>query len=353
MEKIPIAIIGLNFGRRIVEDIINGQASEYIKLAAVCDMDEGKARDHADKYGVPCYTSLDDLLKYESIPAIGLYTGPAGRAKLLTKIIEAGKDVMTTKPFEVNCEDGLAVLKRAEELGRVIHMNSPAPCWSPDLQYVNEWQEKHSLGRLVGCTLSIWASYRDKSDGSWYDDPKLCPVAPIFRLGIYVINDLIRLFGEAEKVSVMHSRIFTERPTPDNALLSLQFKNGAVASVYASFCVKDGDCYRNSMTLNYENGTIYRNTGPVGEEYSTAHMSLVMGEWDQGRDVVEDEIAAECSGRYQWDKFTAAVRGEDIGKTTSAETVIAGLLVIEAMARAEQEGGVAKVRSVGELFNNQ
>jgi len=44
----------------------------------------------------------------------------------------------------------------------------------------------------------------------------------------------------------------TGRPTPDNALLTMSCASGCLASVYASFCVDDGDRYSNGLTLNYE-----------------------------------------------------------------------------------------------------
>ncbi|MHC4884431.1 MAG: Gfo/Idh/MocA family protein [Planctomycetota bacterium] len=346
---IPIAIVGLNFGRHIVESIVNGPAGEHVSLAAVCDMDEEKARAFGDDHGVPHYTDLDELLANDEIPAIGLFTGPVGRAGLLTRVIEAGKDVMTTKPFELDCEAGLAVLRRARELGRVLHLNSPAPTWSPDLDLVKQWREKHDLGRPVGCQLSVWVRYNEEADGRWLDDPEKCPVAPIFRLGIYLINDLVQLFGEAERVSVFSSRLNTGRPTPDNAQLSILFGNGALATIYASFCVEDGDFYRNGMTLNFERGTVYRGVGPVrttGQGGPQTQMSLVMGSGETPRAVVEDEVAPSTSGNYQWDAFAAAVRGEGADEVTTSETVIAGLRIIEAMARAEREGGIALVEPV-------
>jgi predicted dehydrogenase len=349
MEKLPIAIVGLNFGRHIIQSIAEGEAGAHMRLAAVCDLDEAKARQFAEQYGVPCYTDLDELLRDEAIPAIGLYTGPVGRAALLDKIISAGKDVMTTKPFELDCAAGLAVLRKAKALGRVIHLNSPAPCWSPDLALVNAWQQKHDLGRPVGCNLSVWVRYQEQADGSWYDDPVKCPVPPIFRLGIYLINDLVRIFGEAETVSVLSSRLFTGRPTADNSVLSILFRNGALATIYASFCVEDGDHYRNSMTLNFERGTVYRNVGPARATTAgdpRAEMSLVMGSGQTPRAVVEEEFASATSGDYQWDAFAAAVRGEPIEETTSPETVIAGLRVIEAMSLADQTGGTAAVKPV-------
>lgn len=73
----------------------------------------------------------------------------------------------------------------------------------------------------LGARADIWASYREQADGTWYDDPQKCPVAPVFLLGIYLINDLIQLFGPVRDVQVLQSRLSTGRPTADNGQLSL------------------------------------------------------------------------------------------------------------------------------------
>ena len=56
MSKIKIAIVGLNFGKHIIEDIVNGSAGQYMELAAVCDLDEEKAKAFSDKYKIPYFT---------------------------------------------------------------------------------------------------------------------------------------------------------------------------------------------------------------------------------------------------------------------------------------------------------
>jgi len=128
MSKIKIGIVGLNFGKHIIKEIVEGPGREWLELAAVCDIEQAKAREHAQKHGVKAYFDLDALLADCGIPAIGLFTGPVGRADLIRRIVRAGKDVMTTKPFELDPAAGLAVLKEARGMGRVVHMNSPGRC---------------------------------------------------------------------------------------------------------------------------------------------------------------------------------------------------------------------------------
>ncbi|MEK0316160.1 Gfo/Idh/MocA family protein [Cohnella sp. 56] len=341
MKRIKIGVVGLNFGAAMVAELASQAGAALFELAGVCDLNAAKAASYAEKYGVRAYRNLDELLGDDEIRAIGLFTPPVGRAALIDRIMTAGKDVMTTKPFERDAEQGLEVLRKAERLGRVVHLNSPAPLLSGELELLKQWHERFDLGRPVACRADVWCDYRETYTGSWYDDPELCPVAPIYRIGIYLINDIVRLFGEAEQVQVMHSRLFTGRPTPDNAQLGIRFKNGALANIFASFCIDDGQAYKYALTVQYERGTVYRNIGPKPFDESGAGagsaMTLVTQDAD-GRMYVEEAALPGAVGQYQWEAFYRAIRGERLEGAVAPEEIAAGLSIINAMSRAEQSG---------------
>jgi predicted dehydrogenase len=239
----------------------------------------------------------------------------------------------------------LKVLELAKSLGRVVHLNSPTPLPSPDLAQILQWRKELSLGRPIAARADIWSSYRETADGSWYDDPEKCPVAPIFRLGIYLINDLIRLIGKPVAVSVMSSRLLTGRPTPDNAQISVMFENGAIANIFSSFCVNDAQWWLSSLTLNHENGTVYRNVGPSlnGSPRTNPELSVVVNR--EGAPYTLRAVAEGSTEDYQWGAFHRAILGETLdGELTAEETVLA-LRVVRAMSRAEKSGRTEKVQS--------
>ncbi|MCE0499008.1 MAG: Gfo/Idh/MocA family oxidoreductase [Methylacidiphilales bacterium] len=345
MKRIRIAIVGLNFGGHIIERLLQDPGRKYFQIAAVCDLDKAKAVAMGKRLKCEVYTDLDALLANREIPAIGLYTGPAGRAGLLRRIIRAGKDVMTTKPFEVDPKAALDVLREARRRKRIIHLNSPSPVLSPDLEQIARWRDEFRLGRPIGARADAWANYREKADGSWYDNPKHCPLAPVFRIGIYHINDLVRFFGEPRAVQVFHSRLSTGRPTPDNAQLGIQFKNGGLVNIFSSFCVDDFQHYRNSLTINFERGTVYRNAGPFPNTPETWEaVELEMVTHRKGKPVVRrKKMANALSGTYQWEVFYRALRGAKLSNATTPEEIVAGLRIVSAMARAEKSGYTEKV----------
>jgi len=344
MKKIDIAMVGLNWGDAIIRDqILHGPASEYFKLVAVCSKEKERVDACASAYGVKGFYRIEDLLADGSFQAVCLMTGPFGRSALIQQIVEAGKHVMTTKPVEVDPTAALRVLELAKSLGRVVHLNSPTPLPSPDLNQILKWREDLDLGRPIAARADIWSSYREAADGSWYDDPEKCPVAPIFRLGIYLINDLIRLIGKPVAVSVMSSRLFTGRPTPDNGQISLMFENGAIANVFSSFCVNDAQWWLSSLTLNHENGTVYRNVGPAVNGSPRTHPELSVVVNREGAPHTFRAVSEGSTEDYQWGAFHKAILGGPLEGEWTAEQTVMGLHVIRAMALAEKSGKTEKI----------
>ena len=331
-RRLSLVVVGLSFGRHLLEWMKAAPGAERFKLAGVSDLRADVLAEMAAKHGVKAYASLDEVLADRSIEVVGLFTPPTGRAKLLRKILRAGKDVMTTKPFELDSAEADDVLREAQRLGRVVHLNSPSPEPSADLAEIEAWAKEFDLGRLVSARGEVWISYNEKADGSWLDDPLLCPGGAMMRLGIYLINDIVHLAGPIGEIHLTGSRVRTGRPTLDNALLTMSGAGGCVASVYASFCVDDGDKYANGLSLNYERGSIYRNIGATERpaKADSSRLSLVMREGDVRR-VVAEKTFEECSGNYQWGNLYRAVGGKESITEGYREKIVEGVRVLEGM----------------------
>ncbi|SFL57255.1 Predicted dehydrogenase [Paenibacillus sp. 1_12] len=345
MEKLNIAIVGLRFGSTVIEELLEGECNPYFHVYAVCDLDPSKVDDSARKYGAKPYYSMESLLADPEIQVVGLYTPPAGRAELIDQIMSAGRDVITTKPFELSPQKALDILTKAIAMKRVVHLNSPGPVWHETLTYIKAWTAKYELGIPIGGRWDIWVNYREKADGGWYDDPERCPVAPIFRLGIYIINDMVRIFGPVHKVSTLSSRLITERPTVDNSQVSLLFRNGAIANIFGSFCVDDSQRYKSPMILNFEYGTFYCDVMPTNEGDANKLLLVACDPITKQRITEEVEVTGDA-GRYQWEAFYESVCERKMNEEAYIHDVVEGLKIIEAMQRSESRGTVEVVREV-------
>ena len=341
ITPVRMGLVGLRFGAGLAQRQIFGNAEnqKYVRIVKVCDRIPEKADEYGAKHNIPACYDMEELLNDPEIEAIMLMVPPAGRAALIRKCIDAGKHVLTTKPFELDPEEALEVLQYAREKGVIVHLNSPAPLPSCDLEQIRKWQAKYDLGKPVSAHWESYAKYSEKADGSWFDSYDRCPAAPIFRLGIYGINELIAIMGKVENVEIVTGRIATGRPTPDNAQLLMRFESGAIGSIYAALCVGDGVYYPAGMTLHFQNGTICKRQVRTYADSDFTHVELSLRVVVDGQ-VIEESASFPATGRsgaYQYANFALSCRQGYQEDETTPETIAEGIRVIAEMKKKEKQ----------------
>ena len=335
-------MVGLNFGRRLLH--WSYQRDEFkgcMQLVGICDLDKRLVEASAIEFSCKAYASLNDVLADETVEAVLLMTGPTGRASLIRQIVRAGKDVMTTKPFESDAKAAEAVLAEARELNRFVYLNAPSPVLTEDLRIIQNWRDTHQLGRPVAAHYECWYKQTEQSDGSWYDDPERCFLAPILRLGIYGICDISRILGEPKSVQVMESRLLTGRPTSDLAKVQMAFDSGALADLTAGW-VTTPDRAESSLSLYFENGTIHRNPinlpsdGIKWHGLDMTYLTLSTAACVDGMPLETIRIPNHQTSRaYQWRAFARAVvtRQRPTDETPDA-VIVNSVRTLEALKRA-------------------
>ncbi len=343
MERLPIGIVGLDFGQAVIEQqLIRGPGEPFYQVAAICDSDAEKVHAMSDRYGARAYHDVNVLLTDPEIEAIGLFTGPLGRAALIHKIILARKDVITDNPLDLDPHKTTRVLEEAKTAGRVVHLNSPTPQVPADLQQIAVWHRRFDLGRPVNARAENWSVPDKHIEGAWYDNPRRCPIIPILRLGVCAINDLVRIFGQGDGVQVIQSRQFTKHPTPDHACATIRFRGGAIASISTCFCEGVPDAHRQTLIVNYENGSVIRKNTPGNE----GKVEMVLRRPRPGGEPLVKHASfnkSECSGYYQWETFYQATRGEGSADEKVGEQIVSGIKILGALAKSQASGRLETV----------
>lgn len=334
-----MALVGLGYGTHIAKRYLKG--NPFVELLCISDKNRDLANQISQEIGKPVQ-DFDSLLCDPEVEVVGLFTGPSGRADLIQKIIRAGKDVLTTKPFEINAEKAREVLKEAQDLGRIIHLNSPCPTPSGDLQQILDWQEEHQLGMPHSYFAKTWASYHEKADGTWYDNPKICGSGPLLRLGIYFFNEFAALPGVPESVYAIGSRLSTGRPTLDHAQVSIAYKNGAIGNVFASFCIDDGESYRDEVNYHYHKGTIRtwheRNNIEDGQHEMHAVLEMKLsGKKELFSRTLEP---GDFTGWYQWHALHRAVRERILLDDSAIQKILFGVTLLNSVNQSIQKKSV-------------
>ena len=104
MSKIRFAVVGIGrMGRGQIREILKNAPSLY-ELAAVCDVCADRMEGLPAEWGKDYrkYTSLDELLKDDSVDLVSLATRHLDHVPMALRVLEAGKACMVEKPVAPN-----------------------------------------------------------------------------------------------------------------------------------------------------------------------------------------------------------------------------------------------------------
>jgi scyllo-inositol 2-dehydrogenase (NADP+) len=124
-------------------------------VLALADRRVERARTEAERLGIPRHAeanSVHELAFVDEIDAVTCGTAPFAHHAIVKSALEAGKHVITEKPFTMTVDEGEELLELAREHGRtlaVVHNFQ----FSRAGQKVRRWMES---GRL-GAVRSVWA----------------------------------------------------------------------------------------------------------------------------------------------------------------------------------------------------
>ncbi|MFN3655337.1 MAG: Gfo/Idh/MocA family protein, partial [Candidatus Nitrosotenuis sp.] len=117
-------------------------------LGAVCDVDQNKAKEISQKYGVSHYQSIDAMLKDKELDAVFVCTPTSTHFEVATKVIEQKKSVFIEKPMTYRSEEGAALVKLAKKNG-VLLTCGYIERFNPAVETVKEFVTSKKYGELI------------------------------------------------------------------------------------------------------------------------------------------------------------------------------------------------------------
>lgn len=201
-----------------------------VELAAVCDLDEGRARALAERYRIPkVFTRLDEMLA-EDLDGVSVATPDDAHTQVVLAAAARGKHILVEKPLATRVEDCRAMIAAAEQAG-VILMVDWHNRWNPPIYAAWQAARAGELGEIryiyyrlsdtvyVPTRMLPWAA---RSSVMWF-------------LGSHAIDTTCWLMGRSPR------RVFCQKrdgilagmgvDTPDLYLTMIEFEGGGLAVV--------------------------------------------------------------------------------------------------------------------------
>ena len=230
-------------------------AVDGLRLTAVCDVDEARARAAGEAQGVPWFRSLETMLRDAPCDIVTIATPSGLHPQQGVLAARAGKHVITEKPMAISLDAADALVKACDDAGVHLFVVKQNRLNLP-VQLLKRAIDRGRFGRiyLANCTVR-WArpqEYYDQAPwrGTWEFDGG----AFMNQASHYV--DLIQwLVGPVESVIAKTATLARRIETEDTGVAVLKFRSGALGTIEVTMLTYPRNL-EGSITILGERGTV-------------------------------------------------------------------------------------------------
>ncbi len=254
-KVLNFALVGCGrIARKHAELLGTGQIPNA-RLAAVCDIVEDKAKAYGQKYNVPYYTDMDEMMQKENIDVVSVLTESGNHAKHTINLAKYGKHIIVEKPMALALDDADAMIEACDRNNCklfVVKQNR----FNLPVQKLREAIDKGRFGKLVLGTIRVrWMrdqSYYDLAPwrGTWqYDGGVLTNQAS------HHVDLLQWMMGPVISVFAKGITALVDIEAEDTATAVLTFKNGGLGIIEATTAARPKDM-EGSISILGEKGSV-------------------------------------------------------------------------------------------------
>ncbi|RXZ81401.1 gfo/Idh/MocA family oxidoreductase [Paenibacillaceae bacterium] len=258
MKQLSIGVIGCGkiAQRRHLPEYA---ANEHVKIIAVCDKDEERARAIAEQYGATAYTDYHSLLAHEELDAVSVCLPNVLHAPVSIAALEAGKHVLCEKPMAVSEQEAVAMIEASERSGKLLMIGHNQRLMLPH-QKAKEVLASGLLGKVLTFRTAFGhggpENWSVEGAGGWFFQKSQAFIGAMGDLGVHK-TDLIRyLLGEeiVEVGAFVGTLQKQNTDVDDNAVCILRTASGIFGTLAASWTYKPSE--DNSTVFYCEKGIL-------------------------------------------------------------------------------------------------
>ncbi len=206
-----------------------------VRMAAVCDIDPVRAQEAAEKYGAQAFTDLTEMIKNGGIDAVDICTPSGLHAQMGIEAMQAGKHVLTEKPFDIDIEKVDKLIALADKTGLKLACIFQYR-FSPEVQKAHQLIQDGKLGKIISCsTYAKWyrsQEYYETADwrGTWALDGGV-----LSNQAIHNIDQLTWMAGPVAEVEYAHLDTVERKVEVETfATVVVRFESGALGVIEAT-----------------------------------------------------------------------------------------------------------------------
>jgi len=237
------------------------EKNEPFEMVASCDVDPARRKQAKERFGCAVYEDYREMLEKEDLDLVSVVTRSDQHCRMTCDCLEAGVNVLVTKPWAVNEAEAQRMVDTAEETGKLLLPWLPAR-WGSDLRRLNELMAEQAIGNVF-LVRRVVCSFGTRSD---WQTQKRCGGGYLLNWGPHIVDPPVVLMNSPVK-SVYGRMKQTINPgdVEDVFFALMNLENGTVVQAEYTVSVESlpnwflqGD--RGTIIVRGDHVKIYRNT---------------------------------------------------------------------------------------------
>jgi len=252
---INFALVGCGRISKRHSELLGENQIAGAQLVAVCDKIVSKAQVIADKYSIPLYSCLHDMMKAEKIDVVVVLTESGLHAQHTIELAPYGAHVVVEKPMALTLDDADAMIEACDKHGVKLFVVKQNRFNVPIVQ-LRKALDQGRFGKLIMGTVRVrWCrpqAYYDQDSwrGTWaYDGGVLTNQAS------HHIDLLEWMMGDVDSVFAKSKHALADIEAEDTAVVILKFRNGALGVIEATTAIRPKDL-EGSISILGETGSV-------------------------------------------------------------------------------------------------
>lgn len=298
MIRFGIAGFGLHAVRRLMPGFA---LARNCKVVALSRRDAKKAREAAERYGIPhVFASTEELCRCPEVDAVLVTTPNVCHFQDVLAATLAGKPVLCEKPMAMDSNQCRQMVEAAREAGVLLGV---AQVFRFE-ESTRRLRERIAAGD-IGRPLLARAEFSYSGIGharAWLYERSISGGGPIADVGVhcidalrYLLQDEVRRVGAAGRSDEQSGNVESA------AILTLEFERGTLAAVLVSTRAH----YRTPIEVVGDAGVLR------ADDALNVEKSIRMEWWREGSLLAEETVSNQLAYADQVDAFAAAVEGRE------------------------------------------
>ncbi len=254
--SLRFALVGCGRIAKKHAEILRGGHVSGAELAAVCDIRENRAQAFGQTYGVPHFSSLQQMMETKTdIDVVCVLTPSGDHAANTLELAPFGRHIVVEKPMALKVDDADRMIEACDREGVrlfVVKQNR----YNRAVVRTREALEQGRFGRLVIGTVRVrWCRTQEYYDqdawrGTWEFD------GGVFANQASHHVDLLQwMLGEWDSVFAKAGTPLVDIEAEDTGVAVIKFRNGALGIVEATNATRPSDL-EGSLSLLGEQGSV-------------------------------------------------------------------------------------------------